>query len=257
MIQGKHTEWIEQWEMFESDDLFLFDDWIIPYKLSDFRGKHVLECGCGGGQHTNLMAPFAKSITAVDLNTIDIAENRNSHNDNIIFIEEDIANMDLGNTFDFVLSIGVVHHTDDPNRTVSNLKRHVKQGGYLILWVYSHEGNFLLRSIVEPLRKIFLTKLKRSTLLRLSTVLTVILYIPVFTIYRVGFRFLPYYEYFGNFRRLTFQKNLLNVFDKLNSPQVTLVTESQARSWIPEHEYEDIYIDSYKNVSWRISGKKK
>jgi len=68
---------------------------------------------------------------------------------------------------------------------------------------------------------------------------------------------LPYYEYFNNFRRLTFQKNLLNVFDKLNSPQVTLITESQARSWLPEHAYEDIYIDSYKNVSWRISGKKK
>ena len=51
--------------------------------------------------------------------------------------------------------------------------------------------------------------------------------------------------------------DLLNVFDKLNAPQVDFITESRARSWLPEDEFEDIHIDSYKNVSWRIREKKK
>ena len=257
MPQKKQVEWVEEWEMFECDDLFLFRDWIYPNKLSDFRGKDILECGCGGGQHTKLMAPIAKSITAVDLNTIDIASRKNSHNDNVMFVEEDIGHMDIGKTFDIVLSIGVIHHTDDPDQTVNNLKRHIKKGGKLIIWVYSYEGNVLVRSIVEPFRKMFLTKLDRKTLLRVSTIITRILYLLVYTVYRMRFHFLPYYEYFGNFRKLSFQKNLLNVFDKLNAPQVDFITESRARFWLPEDEFEDIHIDSYNNVSWRISAKKR
>ena len=73
VMQGKQMEWAEQWELFEDDELFLFRDWIYPNTLDDFRGKNVLECGCGGGQHTEFVASYAKSITAVDLNTIEIA----------------------------------------------------------------------------------------------------------------------------------------------------------------------------------------
>ena len=127
----------------------------------------------------------------------------------------------------------------------------------MIIWVYSYEGNVLVRSIVEPFRKMFLTKLDRKTLLRVSTIITRILYLLVYTVYRMRFHFLPYYEYFGNFRKLSFQKNLLNVFDKLNAPQVDFITESRARFWLPEDEFEDIHIDSYNNVSWRISAKKR
>src|SRR6185295_10883137 len=75
--QAKQSEWSEQWKMLQDDELFLFRDWIYPNTLGDFRGKTVLECGCGGGQHTSFVAPFAKSVTAVDLNTTDIARERN------------------------------------------------------------------------------------------------------------------------------------------------------------------------------------
>ena len=58
--------------------------------------------------------------------------------------------------FDFVISIGVVHHTDDPDKTISNLIKHIKPGGKLILWVYSQEGNLFMRYFLEPFRKLFL-----------------------------------------------------------------------------------------------------
>ena len=34
--QEKQIEWIEEWEMFECDDLFLFGDWIYPNSLLIF-----------------------------------------------------------------------------------------------------------------------------------------------------------------------------------------------------------------------------
>jgi len=256
MTQAKQVEWFEQWNILEDDDLFLFNDWIFPHTLNDFTDKNILECGCGGGQHTALIAPYARTVTSVDLNTIPIAKRRNIGNNNVIFYEADIATMDLGTTFDFVISIGVVHHTDNPDKTIANLKRHVKPGGKIILWVYSEEGNILMKYIVEPFRKYFLLNISRKTLLQLSRLITAIMYLPIYTVYLLPLKFLPYYHYFDNFRKLSFDRNVLNVFDKLNAPQVMFIYEDQAKSWLPNNEFDNVHISAYKNVSWRISGKK-
>lgn len=252
--QKKQSEWRKQWQIFNDQELFLFKDWIHPCILDDIKGKSVLECGCGGGHHTSFLAPYAGSIVAVDLNTTEIARERCSSFRNIDFIEDDIATMDLGRKFDFVIAIGVVHHTDDPDKTFDNLRKHVTQGGRLVIWVYSEEGNALVRWIVEPMRKVFLSRLPRRLVVWLSRLLTAALYIPVHTIYRMRLPWLPYYEYFSNFRVLSFERNSLNVFDKLNAPQVEFINIDRMRKWFNEGEFKDIHISPYKGVSWRGSG---
>ena len=79
MNQAKQVEWFEQWKILEDDELFLFNDWIFPYTLDDFSGKKVLECGYEGDGHTTLIDPRVKNVTAVDLNTTEIAAKRNKH----------------------------------------------------------------------------------------------------------------------------------------------------------------------------------
>ncbi|MBI5815860.1 MAG: class I SAM-dependent methyltransferase [Nitrospinae bacterium] len=254
MAQEKQDQWREQWTLLRDGELFLFKDWIHPHTLESFRGLDILECGCGGGQHTAFMAPFAKSVTAVDLNTAQLALERNAGASNVRFLDADIAEMDLGMRFDVVMSVGVVHHTDDPDRTVANLIRHAKPGGRLIIWVYSHEGNWAVRNMVEPFRRLFLRSISRKTLLWLSKAVTAILYIPVHTLYRLPLRFLPYFDYFGNFRKLSFYRNTLNVFDKLNAPKTGFITRKRAESWVAPEKFENIHISRYKGVSWRISG---
>jgi len=253
MEQAKQTEWHEQWTLLRDDDLSLFQDWIAPTTLEDLRGKSVLEAGCGGGQHTSFMAPFARTVTAVDLNTVDIARERTKSFSNVRFVAADVATMDLKETFDVVLSVGVVHHTDDPDATVKNLVRHLKPGGRLLLWVYSKEGNFLVEWGVEPARKIFLRRLSRPVLLGLSRLITACLYAPVCTVYLAPLPFLPYYEYFANFRRLGFARNVLNVFDKLNAPQVQLLSRDRVLKWREFAEFAAYDVTPYCGVSWRIN----
>ena len=257
MIQTKQSEWTQQWQLFKDDELFLFQDWIYPNRLEDFRDKKVLECGCGGGQHTAFIVPYAGKILAVDLNTIDIAKERNRNFSHVSFLEADIAEMDLGEQFDIVFSVGVIHHTLNPEKTVENLKRHLVKNGTIILWVYSQEGNFLARHMIEPIRKIFLRRISRKRLSAAARLLTFILYVPVYTIYLLPLTFLPYYDYFKNFRKLSFGRNTLNVFDKLNAPHVDFISKERIQKWFDTDDYYDIHISPYRNVSWRISAKKK
>ena len=257
MQQLKQPQWRQQWSMFEDKEIFLFKDWIYPNVLNDFKDKEVLECGCGGGQHSSLIAPFAKEIVAVDLNTRDIAKEKNKELTNVTFLEADISEMDLERQFDIVFSLGVIHHTDNPDKAVANLKQHLKGGGRLIFWVYSKEGNFLVRNIVEPLRKTFFKNIGRKSLLYFSRITTFLMYLPIYTLYKLPLKFLPYYEYFKNFRRLSFNRNTLNVFDKLNAPQVHFISREKIDQWFNVEEFKDIQISSYRGVSWRASGTKR
>jgi SAM-dependent methyltransferase len=253
-------EWREQWSLFQDSEQFLFEEWIAPMTLNDLQGKTVFEAGCGGGQHTSFMAPLARSVTAVDLNTTDIARERNKAFANVRFVAGDIASLDLGEQFDIVVCIGVIHHTDDPDRTFENLFRHLRTGGRMLIWTYSAEGNELVRYGVEPVRKAVLRRLSRPSLVWLSRAITTALYPIVHTVYRVPpFAFLPYYEYFGNFRRLSFSRNMLNVFDKLNAPQTRFTTRKKCDDWFSPERFEtaSISIRPYKGVSYSLSGVKR
>jgi SAM-dependent methyltransferase len=203
------------------------------------------------------MAPVAESIVAVDLNTADIAQERNRHFDNVRFVDADIATMELGCQFDAVICIGVIHHTDDPDRTFANLYRHLKPGGTIVIWTYSSEGNRPVRFLIEPIRRLLLRHFPRSGLVLLSRLVTAGLYPLVYTVYRLSFfSFLPYYEYFRNFRRLGFGRNVLNVFDKLNAPQTRFTTLSKCMEWFSPDRFEpaSISIRRHLGVSYSLSG---
>jgi len=253
-MQPKQNEWLEQWTLLNCNELFLFQEWIAPFTLNDFQNKDILECGCGGGQHTNFMAKYANSITAVDLNTIDLAKKRNALYTNIKFIEADIAQMDLKKQFDIVVCIGVLQHTDNPDHTIKNLKKHLKPGGLLLLWCYSMEGNFLVKNIVEPIRKKFLAKISRKQLVVISKVITSMLYLPIYSLYLLPITVLPYYQYFQNFRKMSFYRNMLNVFDKLNAPQTIFFSKNQILEFVSN--FQNINLCHYRKVSWRVSGYK-
>lgn len=253
--QANQGEWNYQWTHLEDNDEWLFRAWAHPNAPEGFAGKTVLDAGCGPGHHARLSAKFAKRVVAVDYNTADIARARLADLPNVEVFAGDIAKWDDGERFDAVYSIGVVHHTLNPDATVAHLKTLVKPGGRLILWVYSREGNGFVRWVLEPLKKYFLDYLPRPVVMGLSHVLTVVGTILMHTFYRLPLPdSFPYYTYCRNLRESTYQRRLLNVFDKLNAPTTHLITQAQARAWI--EGWKDAHMDFYVGTSWRVSATK-
>src|SRR4030095_10316289 len=56
--------------------------------------------------------------------------------------------------FDFVYCIGVLHHLLEPHAGFTSVIDHVKPGGWFHCCVYAHEGNEIVRTLVEPLRRL-------------------------------------------------------------------------------------------------------
>ncbi len=257
-MQQKQYDWTYEWSKLKDDSSFLFEEWIYPLKLEDFKGKRVLDAGCGPGHHSRMVAPYAKEVIGVDLNTAAIAKEYTKDLPNVTIIEGDLAEVKIDPPVDVAFCVGVINHTDDPDRTFNNLKRLVIKGGTLIIWGVSDKGNFLNQAVVEPLKRILLLKLPKGLLYFLAGVVTAFLYPFVWTIYFLPLKkILPFYEYFGNFRKLSFKRNFQNVFDRLNAPQTVFLPKEQVELWFNPNEFDNVHISSYKGISWRCSGTKK
>ena len=257
-MQDKHPDWHWQWSHLSDDSVFLFTEWIAPRTMDDFRDKTVADAGCGGGQHTNFAAPVAKKIYAIDLNTADLARERNKAFRNVSYVEGDIARVKLPELVDVLYCIGVIHHTDDPDATFTHLRTLVKPGGLMIVWCYAKEGNFLNEYALEPIKRFFLLKLPKPILFAIAHLLTIVITPIVWTVYLLpSANHLPYFQYFQNWRKLSYYRNMLNVFDKLNAPQTQFITRERIGNWFNSQLFSDIVIQPYKGVSWHGSGRLK
>jgi len=255
--QAKQPEWRYQWERFSDAEAFLFWDWVRPRTLADFAGKRVLDAGCGPGHHIRLVAPAAAEVVGLDLNAHELARANLADLPNVSIVEGDLARWKPDEPFDVIYSIGVIDHTDDPDASMAHLASLLRPGGLLMAWVWSREGNRFMASVVEPVRARVLRRRSRRAVERLARALTAVLYPVVHTVYRLPLRFLPYYAYFENFRRLTFERNALNVFDKLNAPYTELISRERALSWFPADDFEDVQILPYRGVSWCASARRR
>lgn len=111
-----------------------------------WRGKRVLEIGCGIGTDTMNFARAGAKVTAVDLSTesISLARKRAEVfglSDRIDFVEANAERLSAfiePEPYDLVYSFGVIHHSPQPESIVSEIARNfVKPGTTLKLMVYN------------------------------------------------------------------------------------------------------------------------
>jgi 2-polyprenyl-3-methyl-5-hydroxy-6-metoxy-1,4-benzoquinol methylase len=118
-----------------------FDN-IIPFE--NLHGKRVLEIGCGMGYHSELLVRSGAVLTAIDLSdtSVDATRQRFSQRDLTgTILKMDAVNLDFPDqSFDFVWSWGVIHHSAETGRIIQEISRVLCKGGEARIMVYNLNG---------------------------------------------------------------------------------------------------------------------
>lgn len=107
--------------------------------LDLFRGRTVLEAGCGAGRFTEILLAAGARVFATDLSNAVEANRANCGARSDYFVcQADLRALPVAPAqFDIVICVGVVQHTPDPEATMAALCAHVKPGGTLVMDHYS------------------------------------------------------------------------------------------------------------------------
>jgi len=144
-------EFFEEYNNIRETDIEIFSTEI--WEFDKHKGEKVLDIGCGYGWLVKNFAKGDADITGVDIapNSVELTKKW------LDFLglkaEVKVCNAEElsfpDNTFDFVTSSGVLHHTVDTQKAIDEVYRVLKQGGRSVISLYYK--NILLRDSFFPI----------------------------------------------------------------------------------------------------------
>lgn len=145
----------------------------------------VLDAGCGSGRFTHYLANRAGFVEAIDPSLAVLAASKLlSNTPNVRISKASISNIPFdNNSFDLVMSIGVLHHIPNTLQAMKSCVQKVKSGGYFYTYLYyalDNRGVFfkLLFHSSNLIRRV-ISKLPSTLKKILCDLLAILLYMPI------------------------------------------------------------------------------
>jgi ubiquinone/menaquinone biosynthesis C-methylase UbiE len=182
-------EFGEEWSKFNEQNDDLVEKWGRDYFdiLNDEMVNsetYALDVGCGTGRWTKYLAGKVGFMEAVDpSNAIFAADKLLGNIGNVRLSQASIETLPFENgTFDFVMSIGVLHHIPDTRKALNDCVKMVKIGGYFFVYLYYnldrrgpfYNALFRLSNLVRE----FVSRLPGKVKHFVCDVLAIIFYMP-------------------------------------------------------------------------------
>lgn len=267
-VEGFGYEWetfndqIQDGHMSDRQNLF---DFIHPFTDEFFKGKLVLDAGCGMGRFLKLGSEFgSREIIGMDLSSAVEAAYRNTrHLPNAHVVQGDILAPPFKPGFDYVFSIGVLQFLSDPQGGFQQLTKLLKRGGQISVWVYSKEGNEAVIRILSPIREHITSRLPKPVLYAISYILGSIQFLILRGIYKPANEWkplkwlssvLPKNEYLYYNSQLSLHALVSVVFDHLVPQLVVYLSRDEVLAWFEEAKLTSVQMSSRNNMSWRAHG---
>ncbi len=229
-----------------------FLNWMHPHGSDFFKGKKVLDAGCGMGRNSYWCVELgAKELVAFDLDerSVNAATKTLSSFPHAKVVTSDIYSLPWRDEFDIVFSIGVIHHLEDPKKALNSLHTTLKPGGTLHIWVYGKEGFETFVKVLQPVRRYISSKMPLSLLHALTYMVSIPLYIYLHT------RKTHSRSYFNQLR--TFKLGHLHsiIFDQLLPSIARYYTKDEAYALLDGFRNVEVYAPPNNN-GWIVKGMK-
>ncbi len=231
-----------EWNTFDGvrdEDQSFADVYFRDVDLEGLRGKVGLDAGCGKGRYTRFLAQYLKAEVALDGSSAAEAAARNLADvPGATVVRSDLRDAPFApESFDFISSLGVLHHLDDPFAGFQRLLALLAPEGQVLLYLYSRPETMGLRSLsltaATALRRVT-TRLSHPVLKALSTPIAGVLWWGFVVPGRFGERHgipslagLPMDAY----RSMPFRSLVLDTFDRLSAPVEYRYTWSDLQPW--------------------------
>lgn len=253
---NRFSEMRDEWER-------NFLEYMQPRGPEFFRGKRVLDAGCGSGRHSFYAARFGADVWAVDLGPAVEAARRNNSDNGARIVQADIYNLPFApESFDFIYSNGVLHHLPDPEGAFRNLLRYLKPGGEIQIFLYwKPEGQPLKRAMlagVDLFRRVT-TRLPHGAIYALSYPMAWLAFAGFVWPYKImsgvpGLKALAERLPMKQYARYPFRVCVNDQLDRFSAPIENRYTRAEVEGWLARAGLESVSVRP--NFGWNATGRK-
>jgi SAM-dependent methyltransferase len=185
VVETFGEEWLK-FKDYSDEEIRLFAVQYFDILNDDIINKntYALDIGCGTGRWTKYLSQRIGFVEAIDpSNAVFAADHLLKEVDNVRITKASVETIPFDdNTFDFAMSIGVLHHIPDTQQAMIDCVKKVKPGGHFYTYLYydlDNKGGLFkaIFALSDGIRKVVSSmspKLKRFT----CDVLAVVLYMP-------------------------------------------------------------------------------
>jgi SAM-dependent methyltransferase/uncharacterized protein YbaR (Trm112 family) len=237
------------------------------FTRDSFAGKLVLDAGCGTGRHTfHMSRSGAREVVAMDLSqAIEVAARNNRENTNTHFVQADIYHPPFRPaTFDFIYSLGVLHHLPDPEKGFRALLPLLKPDGFMNIYLYWNletepKWRRAALAAVTQARRVT-TRVPHAVLKKMSWVIAagfqLAFVLPSRALEKIpATRKLADRVPLGHYRKYSFRVLYTDQFDRFSAPIENRYSRAEVAGWFERAGLDDVVI--LGGAGWRASGHRK